>query len=124
MTPSSSSSTPSAEPIGTCRLILAITNKRGTTHYRLRKMLPDDPAVRVMWKLIREDGQFYERDDHYIVHVGAHGAECTCEDFTYRQKTALGCKHIRALRAERLISEAEEAAEKARRVQSPNKGMA
>lgn len=124
MTPSSRSSTPSAEPLGTCRLILAITTKRGTTNYRLRRMPPADPAVRVAWKLIREDGPFYERDDHYIVHVGQFGAECTCEDFVYREKTALGCKHIRALRAERLITDAEEEAEKARRVQPPNQGMA
>jgi hypothetical protein len=56
-------------------------------------------GLRVAWTLTKPDGE------GYTVSVHPHGAECECGDFAFRRewKDPAGCKHVRALRAFRLV---------------------
>lgn len=97
---------PTPAPVtGTCRLILTITVETdghpNTTCYSLLKLDPHPQVGHPAWRLTKETSE------HYDVILTPHGAECSCADWTYRRnhKDALGCKHVRALRAVGLLKE-------------------
>jgi hypothetical protein len=77
----------------TVRLLLAI----GSTVYRVR---PITSALHSRaFRLRRADGR-----GEYHVTQDEHGHHCDCGDFTWRREgTATTCKHIRALRAARML---------------------
>jgi hypothetical protein len=91
-------SRPTARPAAptTFRLLLAI----GTTDYRVR---PITSALHSRaFRLRRADGK-----GEYFVTQGEDGHACDCGDFTWRREgTATVCKHVRALRAARLLDPA------------------
>lgn len=78
-----------------CRLTLTIRD----TAYTLRPARNDANHPGRAWRLGKADGAAYH------VAETAHGPTCDCPDWTFRREhlDPLGCKHIRALRAMRLI---------------------
>jgi hypothetical protein len=82
-------------PPDTCRLSVTI---RGTC-YTARPVRAETPDVIRAWRLRRPDGEAYTVADTI------DGQQCTCADFVYRHEglDAIGCKHVRALRALGLI---------------------
>ena len=80
-----------------CRLSVTI---RGT-HYTARPIRAESSDVVRAWRLRKADGTTHDVADTI------DGATCDCGDFVYRHEgiDALGCKHIRALRALGLLDD-------------------
>src|SRR4051794_10245470 len=80
-------------PADTCRLTVHI---RGVA-YGARPIASEDGRA---WRLRKADGTLHD------VAETPHGPTCSCGDQTFRHEglDALGCKHIRALRALGLIA--------------------
>jgi hypothetical protein len=59
----------------------------------------DAPEITHAYRLRKADGT------HHDVHADGSGAHCSCGDHTYRHEgiDAIGCKHIRSLRAWALL---------------------
>jgi hypothetical protein len=72
------------------------------THYDCRPADPVDVHGKRAWSLRKADGTGYTVAD------GKYGATCDCASFTFRHDglDAVGCKHIRALRALGLLDPA------------------
>lgn len=71
------------------------------THYRVRKLTPEDPSVVACYS-VRKRGA----EESYHVSQHRTGLVCTCADWEFKRngKDPKGCKHIRAIVAVGLLS--------------------
>ena len=82
-------------PVDACRLTIHIRD----VAYSVKPVTSEDGRA---WRLRNaENGKVYD------VAETEHGPTCDCGDFEYRHNgiDAVGCKHVRALRAVRLIAD-------------------
>jgi len=97
--------TPVHEPArpGTCRLVLQIRGRNYALRPLDNQMCPGYRA----WALRKPDP---ERTTYNVADT-PHGAVCDCASFTFKHdgRDAVGCKHIRALRACHLIDRSAQA---------------
>lgn len=88
-----------AEGKRTATLTLELVYEDGEIDfYKIHPIERDNAKVNEGWRLTKDDGT------HYNVGFYPHDS-CDCADFTYRREgiDPKGCKHIRALRAYRLM---------------------
>lgn len=82
------------EPSSASSLYLTIPSGAEETAYRVEFLHPA-PAVKVGWRLTKENGETYD------VALTEFGYVCGCSDFLWRRdgKDEAGCKHCIALRS-------------------------
>ncbi|SRR5579883_3672025 len=80
---------------GTTTLTLGINGAA----YQVLRLHPHPEVAALAFRLRKQDGESYD------VALTAHGAECSCPDFTFHRdgKDPSGCKHVKALRAWSLL---------------------